>query len=109
MEEYVLHNQFKNSKFFQKRANEKTKKTMDEHLINTLENAQLQIAKPVADRQKELDGAQEQSGLGQLQNNAERVGEPAPQGGAAPIVPPPQGGMEPGVPSGSAQPMPPVS
>lgn len=109
MEEYILHNEFKNSKLFQKYASKKTKKVMDEHLILTLENAQLQIAKPVADRQKELDGVKESGGLGQLQNNAEMVGEPTLQIGTAPAVPPPQGGMEQGLPGGPTQPMPPVS
>lgn len=109
LEEYSLHLEFSKSKFFEKNANQKAKDSMKEHLLLTIENAQLQIAKPVADRQKELEGTQEQSGLGQLQNNAEMVGGPAAQGGATPPVPPPQGGMEQGLPGGAAQPMPPVS
>lgn len=105
MEEYSLHMEFYKSTFFEKHANKKAKDAMKAHLLLTIENAQVQNAEPVADRQKRLEGTEEPSGEQSIQANAEMVGGQTPPSGAGAPLPPPQGGLESGIPSGPAQPM----
>jgi len=101
--EYILHQEFANSKFFLKNANQKAKDAMKEHLILTIENAQVQIAEPIADKQKRLAGVKGNNGQPQLQPNAQMVGGQTPPVGAGQPVPPPQGGMESGLSGGPAK------
>jgi len=106
MDEYEKHTTFRDSTFFKNNASKKAKKAMKEHLLNTLKNAQLQNAMPVADRKGSMERPQGNGGEQGLQGNAGVLGGQAPPSGAGVPVPPPQGGMEQGIPSGSAQPSP---
>jgi len=98
IKEYSLHTAFGKTKFFEKEANKEAKEAYKSHLSLTIENAQVQIAEPIADKEKRLAGIKKPGGEQGLPPNDQMVGAQATAGGASPFVPAPQGGMEQGLP-----------
>lgn len=105
VEEFSKHQAFSKGTFFKDNTNKEAKKAMQEHLILTAENAQLQIEMPIADREKGMEGTKEPSQQLGMEGADPMVGAGAPEGGAAPPIPPSQGQVEQGVSSGAAQPV----
>jgi hypothetical protein len=67
LSEYDAHVEYKESAFFKKYASKKAIKAMDDHLILTIKNVQVQNAKPVEERQQEVDAKSRRDNVGQLQ------------------------------------------
>lgn len=67
LSEYDTHEEFRQSAFFRKYASKKAIKAMNDHIILTVKNVQIQNSKPVEERQQEVDAKSRRDNIGQLQ------------------------------------------